>query len=161
MSARPPSDAIVALRSLGRRFREVFASDDDEAVDELAQRNGTDGHSAFDHVVAAGHTIAFLGRALDLVLIEDDPVLHPAVLDARERAWPDATGTVHERLSELSWEAEAVAERAERVPAHDWTRHGRVAGHDRTVSAAEVVWDAVDSAVMHLKAAGSTLRQVR
>jgi len=158
---RSPSDATVALRSLGRRFREAFAELDDATADELAHRHGLDGHSALDHVVAATHTLTFVGRALELVLIEDDPVLHPAVLDAAAREWPHATGGVADRLAELAWEADAVAERAERATAQEWTRRGRVAGHDQTVTAADLVWDAVDTAVAHLKSAEATLAQVR
>jgi hypothetical protein len=159
---RPPSDAVVALRSLGRRYRGLFAGlGDDDAPDDLAQRNGRDGHSALDHVVAATRTVTFLGRALEQVLVDDDPVLHPAVLDPTERAWPDGSGSVEERVSELAWEADHLADRVGRVPAHDWARQGRVAGNDATVSASAILWDAVDSAVEHLRAAERTLDEVR
>lgn len=162
MAPRPPSDAIVALRSLGRRYRGLFAGlTDDESPDDLALRNGSEGRSALDHVVAATRTITFLGRALEQILVDDDPVLHPAVIDAAEREWPDATGAVEDRLVELTLEADQVADRAARVAAADWGRQGRVAGHDATVSAAAVLWDAVDSAVEHLKAAERTLAEVR
>jgi hypothetical protein len=161
VAPRPPSDAVVTLRSLGRRYRELFDGlRGDESADDLAHRNGTDGRSALDHVVAATRTITFLGRALDLVLVEDDPVLHPAVAEPAEREWPDATGAVDERIAELAWEADALADRASRVAAHDWTRQGRVAGHDATVSAASVLWDAADSAITHLRAAERTLGEL-
>lgn len=152
VAPRPPSDAIVALRSLDRRYREAFAAVDEASVDELAHRDGADGRSALDHVVAASHTLTFLGRALEMILVEDDPVLHPAVLDAAARVWPDSTGTLRDRLAELAWEADAVADRAAGVAANDWARRARVAGDDQTVSAADIVWDAVDSAVGHLRA---------
>lgn len=158
---RPPSDAVVALRSLGRRFREVFADEGHPAtIDELAQRNGSDGHSALDHVVAATRTITFLGRALKLLFIEEDPILHPAVIDVAAREWPRATGTVEERVTELAWEADALADRVARVGAAEWARHARVAGHDATVSATDVLWDAVDTAVGHLRSAERTLAEV-
>lgn len=162
MAPRPPSDAVVALRSLGRRYRGLFAGlGEDESPDDLAHRNGADGRSALDHVVAATRTITFLGRALDQVLVEDDPVLHPAVADPAERDWPGATGTVDERVSELAWEADHLADRAGHVGAHDWARQGRIAGHDATTSALAILWDAVDTAVDHLKHAERTLREVR
>ena len=160
MVLRPPSDAIVALRSLDRRYHEVFAVVDDESVDELGHRGGADGRSALDHVVAASHTLTFLGRALDLVLIEDDPVLHPAVVDADERDWPGSAGTVQDRLAELARAADAVADRAAHVAAPDWARRARVAGHDQTVSAADIIWDAVDSAVGHLNDAEAVIAQM-
>ena len=162
MAPRPPSDAVVALRSLERRYRGLFAGlSEDEAPDDLAHRNGSDGRSALDHVVAATRTLTFLGRALEQTLIDDAPVLHPAVADPAEREWPDATGTVEERLSELAWEADHLAQQADRVPAHDWSREARVARHDRSTSAAAILWDAVDSAIDHLKAAERVLSEVR
>lgn len=158
---RPPSDALVALRSLGRRYRELFAQAGEHGdIDELAHHNGSDGHSALDHVVAATRTITFLGRALELLLIEDDPILHPAVLDATAREWPSASGTVDERVAELGWEADALAERVAHISASDWARHARVAGHDANVSAIGVLWDAVDTSIGHLRSAARTLTQV-
>lgn len=162
MSPRPPADAVVALRSLGRRYRGLFAGlGDDESPDDLAHRNGSDGRSAADHVVAATRTITFLGRALEQVLVEEDPVLHPAVADPAEREWPDAEGAVEARIDELAAEAERLADRVAHVPATDWDRHARVAGHDATASATVILWDAVDTAVAHLKDAQRTLAEVR
>ena len=83
------------------------------------------------------------------------------MLDVAEREWPTATGTVDERLSELAWEADLLADRASRVTAHEWSRAGRVAGHDATATAVTILWDAVDTAIEHLKAAERTLREVR
>lgn len=162
MAARPPSDALVALRSLGRRYRGLFAGlGDDESPEDLAHRNGSDGRSALDHAAAATRTITFLGRALDQALVDDDAVLHPAVVDRAEREWPDATGTVEDGLDELARAADQLAERAGRVSASEWGRAAPVAGHDAPVSALAILWDAVDSAVEHLKAAERTLREVR
>ncbi|MET0729084.1 MAG: hypothetical protein ABWZ76_12380 [Acidimicrobiales bacterium] len=162
MAPRPPSDAVVALRSLGRRYRSLLSGlGDDESPDDLAHRNGADGRSALDHVVAATRTIAFLGRAVEQVLVDDDPVLHPAVLDPAEREWPDATGTVEDALDDLTIAAERLADRTEHVGAQAWSRQARVARHDTTVSALTILWDAVDSAIAHLKSAQRTLAEVR
>lgn len=162
MAARPPSDAVVALRSLGRRYRGLFAGlGDDESPDDLAHRNGGDGRSALDHAAAATRTLTFLGRALDQALVDDDAVLHPAVADPAAREWPDATGTVDDGLDELARAAEQLADRADRVSAGEWVRAARVAGHDASVGALAILWDAVDSAIAHLTAAERTLREVR
>ena len=164
MSLRPPADAVVALRSLPRRFRALFAGlGEDESPDDVAHRIGGDGHSALDHVTAATRTVTFLGRALEQVLVEDDPVLHPAVTDPAARAWEPvpAAGTVEEHLVELGAASGALADRAERVAPADWGRAARVAGADADVGAAAVLWDAVDSAVAHLRAAERTLAEVR
>ncbi len=162
MAPRPPSDAVVALRSLGRRYRGLFAGlGPDESPDDVAQRHGSEGRSALNHVVAATRTITFLGRALEMTLVETDPALHPAVLDPSAREWPDATGTVEDRLAELAWEADSLADRAGRVTATEWGKQARVAGADATTSALAILWDAVDSAVDHLRAAERVLREVR
>jgi hypothetical protein len=162
VAPRPPSDGVVALRSLGRRFRGSFAArGEDESPDDLAHRAGADGRSALDHVVAATRTLTFLGRALQQVTIDEDAVLHPAVGDPAQREWPEASGSVDELVSELAREADALADRAERLSAAEWGRRARVAGRDADVSAADVLWDAVDSAIAHLKAAEATLHEVR
>lgn len=153
----------MALRSLGRRYRGIFAGlGDDESPDDLAHRMGPDGGSAIDHVVGATRTITFLDRALEQVLSQDDPSLHPAVAEASEREWGDAPGgTVDDHVAELAREADRMADRADRVPADAWQRTGRVADRDATVSASALLWDAVDSSIEHLKAAERTLAAVR
>ena len=162
MNPRPPADAVVALRGLERRYRGLFAGlEDDESPEDLAHRNGADGRSALDHVAAATRTLSFLGRGVEQALVEDDPVLHPAVADPAEREWPAAQGTVEDALAELGRAAGALADRVGHVSAADWDRHVRVAGHDATTTPLAVLWDAVDSAITHLKQASTTLAQVR
>jgi len=160
---RPPADAVVALRSLGRRWRGLFAGlGEDESPDDLAHRVGSDGHSALDHAVRATRTISLLGRAVEQALVDDDAMLHPAVGDATQRQWDDpALGNVDDTVAELAHEAEHLADRIHRVSAQEWRRRARVAGQDADVGPLEVVWDAVDSAVAELNAADRTLREVR
>lgn len=163
VATRPPADAIVALRSMGRRWRGLLAGvADDEGSEDLAFRAALDGRSAVDHLVAATRGFTFLGRALEQTLTEQDPVLHPAVADPDAREWGEVAGTVEERLLELVWEADALADRAGRVTATDWGRAARVAGHDdATTNALALLWDAVDSSLAHLKAAEHVLAEVR
>jgi hypothetical protein len=132
VTARPPADAVVALRSLGRRWRGLFAGlGEDESPDDLA-------------------------------LVADDAVLHPAVGDPSQREWKDqTTGTVDDAIAELAHEAERLADRVDRVTADEWRRRARVAGRDADVAPLDVLWDAVDSAVAELRAAERTLREVR
>jgi hypothetical protein len=161
MTVRPPSDAVVALRSMGRRWRGLFAGlDEDESADALAQRPGTDARSALDHATHATRSLSLLGRALEQVVVDDDAVLHPAVSDGAARDWPASTSGVDETIDELAHEAERLADRADGVAAGDWTRRASVAGGG-DVDALSVLWDAVDSAVSDLKAAEATLREVR
>jgi hypothetical protein len=163
MAHRPPSDAVVALRSLGRRWRGLFAGlGDDETPDDLAHRPGAAGTSALDHAVHATRTLSLLGRAVEQALVEDDPVLHPAVGDPSQRAWDGQSPTgVDDALAELSHEADRLADRVDRVTADEWAHRVRVAGQDADVTPLDVLWDAVDSAVADLRAAESTLREVR
>jgi hypothetical protein len=163
VTARPPADAVVALRSLGRRWRGLFAGlGEDESPDDLAHRIGGDGRSALDHTVRATRTISLLGRAVEQALVADDAVLHPAVGDPSQREWKDqTTGTVDDAIAELAHEAERLADRVDRVTADEWRRRARVAGRDADVAPLDVLWDAVDSAVAELRAAERTLREVR
>lgn len=160
---RPPRDAVVALRSLGRRWRGLFAGlGEDESPDDLAHRPGADGRSALDHALHATRTLSLLGRAVEQTLWEEDAVLHPAVGDAGQRVWEaQAAGSVDDSLDELAHEADRLAARVEHVPADEWRRKARVAGQDADTSPLEVLWDAVDAAVADLKAAEATLREVR
>ena len=160
---RPPADAVVALRSLGRRWRALFAGlGEDESPDELAHRVGGDGRSALDHALHATRTISLLGRAVEQALVDDDAVLHPAVGDPSQRAWEgQEAGTVDAAMAELAHEAERLADRIDRVTADEWRRRARVAGQDADVGAMEILWDAVDTAVADLKGAEATLREVR
>ena len=163
MANRPPADAVVALRSLGRRWRGLFAGlGEDESPDDLAHRVGSDGRSALDHAVRATRTISLLGRAVEQALVDDDAVLHPAVGDPSQREWDDqALGGVDDTIAELVHEADRLADRVAHVSAQEWTRRARVAGQDADVGPLEVLWDAVDSAVTELSAAERTLREVR
>lgn len=162
MTPRPPADAVVALRSLGRRWRGLFAGlGEDESPDALASRPGSDGRSALDHATHASRTLSLLGRAVEQALVHDDAVLHPAVADAGQREWSSSEGTVDDAIAELTHEADRLADRVERVTADEWQRQARVTGQDAPVSALDVLWDAVDSAVVSLKAAETTLREVR
>ena len=161
MTPRPPADAVVALRSLGRRYRSLFAGlGDDEAPDDLAKRVGAQGRSAFDHIAGASRTITTRDRALEHILVADDPELDPMSTDTSEReAEQQPSGTVEERIADLEVDADRLAARASRARAHDWARTGRADG--ATVTAAEVLWGAVDAAIEHLRAAQRVLDEVR
>jgi hypothetical protein len=58
------ADAVVALRSFGRRYSEVLAGPpDDDAWERLIRTSGSGGHSAFDEV---RHAAAKLGAVAAL-----------------------------------------------------------------------------------------------
>jgi hypothetical protein len=164
LSSLAPSDAVVALRSLERRYRSLFTDVEDEEPDELdiAVRPGADGWSALEHVVAAARAIAAADRSLSSVLNQSEPLLEATDVElaARPRPGPP-TGTVHERVAELGLEAAQLADRASRVRAADWERRGVIAESGRRVTALDLLRAAVDAGVTHLHAAKRTLDEVR
>lgn len=164
LSKLAPGDAVVALRSLERRYRALFAElGEDESPDEMARRPAANGWSALEHVVAAAWAIAACGRALGKVLREDTPHLDPTDVDPTRRDRPGSpSGNLHERLAELGLEANAMADQIDQVPAQDWERLGLVDDSSgRRVSALDIVRGAVDAGVTHLRAAEYVLDEVR
>src|SRR3546814_14246337 len=86
MAPSPPAESVVALRSLPRRYRGLFAGlGDDESPDDLAHRVGAGGRSAFDHIAAASRRLTTQDRALEQVLVEDSTTLDPAQQATHER----------------------------------------------------------------------------
>lgn len=157
MSPRPPSDGVVAVRSLPRRFRGLFAGlGEDESPDALARRPAADGWSALGHLVAATRALAAGGRALEQVLTADDAVVDPIEVDTP----PAPEGTLDDRLSELGWEADALADRADRASAEEWGRRAQLRG-GAEASALDLLWTGIDAAVGHLRSAERVLVEVR
>jgi hypothetical protein len=113
-------------------------------------------------VVAAARAIGAADRALAAALRSDDARVAPEDVGVAPRPHPGApTGTLHERLAELGFEATALADRIEGVQADDWRRTVRTAdGPGRELSALDVVRAAIDAAVGHLNAAQSVLTAV-
>jgi hypothetical protein len=160
LSKLTPNDAAVTLRGIERRYRALFAGlGDDESPDDVAHRR-VDGWSAIDHVVAAARALSAADRSLAKVLTTDGPSLDAADVDPQSR--PVApTGTVHERLSEVGYEAHALADRIAGVSAGDWNREGFVSdGQDRRVTALDLVRTAVNAGVTHLDGARKVLAAV-
>lgn len=163
------ADAAAALRSLPRRFRTALAPPvvDGRSArpDDLVHRIGADGRSAVDHVEHVVRSLGLLDRALEQLQLGDDPALHPAVLDDRGREvdWADRAGPPPELddvLDDLATASERLAVRAERAPAGGWARTARVAGGG-TITAHELLIEAVRSAVAHLRAAEATVDALR
>jgi hypothetical protein len=162
LSKLAPSDASVALRGLERRYRGLFAGlGEDESPDDVAHRSSR-GWSAIEHIVAAARAISAEERALTAVTTYDNPTLAAEDVDPESRPKPGApSGTVHERLAELGFEANAAADRIDNTPAADWDRTGTLAGTGRTVTALDLARGAVDAGVTHLRAAEEVLHTVR
>jgi hypothetical protein len=135
---------VVALRSLGRRFRESAA--------ESERRHPPDGETGapaadvLRAAGAAGAAIAALGEQLRRVLVEDSPELPPP--PGAAPAAPGA-GDPTTALDRLTAAANAVADLAAAQPATAWQRTGRRGA--ATVSAADLLRDAVGAGVDQLR----------
>jgi hypothetical protein len=163
LSQLSPSDAVVALHSLQRRYRGLFAAlSDDESPDDVAHRRAG-GWSAVDHIVAAARFIGGANRALARILTAESPTVPAADVDPTASSSPHARpGPVDGFVAELAAEANGMADRIEHVPGGDWTRTAAVdAGSGRTVTALDVARAAVDAGVTHLREAEKVLAAVR
>lgn len=160
LSRLAPADAATTLRSLERRFRAAARPIDDPDVEIWARTPGPDGHSALDHVAAAGRTLTLLHRALHRILTEDDPFLDEAVLDPDARDWAFAPGDLDVELDALADEAAAMADVVDGTPGADWSRPARIPG-PRTIEAMDVLLEAVRSSVADLRAAAEAMTEAR
>jgi hypothetical protein len=163
LSQLSPSDAVVALRGLERRYRGLFAGlGEDESPDDLAHRRAGE-WSAADHVVAATAFMARADRALAKVVVADSPPVTAADVDPAASTHTTAgPGPVDARLAELGSAANALADRIANVPSGDWLRPAVVDdGSGRTVTALDIARAGVDAGVTHLRAAERVLAAVR
>ena len=163
LSQLSPSDAVVALRSLERRYRGLFAGlGEDESPDDLAHRRAGD-WSAADHIVAAARFIAGANGALARVVTADSPAVAAADVDPGASRGPGAPPEPVDRLvAELASVANAMADRVEHVASGDWTRQAVVDdGSRRTVTALDIVRAAVDAGVTQLREAERVLSDIR
>lgn len=159
LSKLSPSDAVVTLRSLPRRYREAFAPPKRRARAEVIGPRGVSALGLLDNTVG---TLSVLERALEQIVISDRPVLHAGVLDPAEREFA-GSGSVDAALDDLEAVAESFAERVGRASPDAWTRTGTVAGARAgnggtgEVTALQVVQEAAATAVDNLKTADDLL----
>jgi hypothetical protein len=157
-----PSDIVVVLRGLERRFRGLFADLAEDETPEDAAHRVVGGWSPIEHIVAAAWAISAADRALRAILTDDAPRLAAADVDPATRPRPGGvSGTLHERLAELGFEANALADRVDATPAGDWARTGTVDGSGGELTALDVAKLAVDAGVTHLRAADEALAAAR
>src|SRR5687767_6875938 len=82
-----PTDAVVALRSFPRRYREALAAPaNDDAFDEVIRRRPEPTvWSAIEYTVHVGEVLDGLAHALERIHAETDPAI-PDPWDPDERA---------------------------------------------------------------------------
>lgn len=155
-----PNDAVVAMRTWPRRYREAFAPRDDGSMAEIAMRLGPEGVSALELAVQSVRTWILLEKALHDIRLTDSPTLHPAVADPSARAWDSyATETLESVLDQIDDASTSLADAIEEMPTTDWTRTANVAGGTE-IDALSVAREAVRVGADNLRAIERTLAAV-
>jgi hypothetical protein len=149
LSRLAPDDAVAALRSYPRRFREVLTSVEPEKLP----------YEATEHADHVARSMAMLGEALRQILVQDRPTLLPAVADDSTRLWAfDGSSSVDDVLAFLAMECNALADVIVDVASDAWTRSGIVAGAGTEMTALDIVREAVRTGAEHLRAAERAVR---
>jgi hypothetical protein len=136
-----PRDAAVAIRSLPRRFREVFAQLEPDD-DPRARR------TVFEHAIRARDAMDTAAGYLRRVLIEARPELR-GVADSGEHV--DAPDDVIAALADLQQAADRLARTIDSADAGDWLRPAVLNGNQ--VNALDIVRYAVQQSVRELREA--------
>jgi hypothetical protein len=154
-----PSDAAVTLRSLRRRFAEVFAAAEPAGApaDAIRRRPQDGGLSPVEHAAWTATAVEALHPALRRVALEHDPGLELPPVDVDP---PVGGGTLDPQaeLARLAAAAEAMATTIADIHGIDWDRSGHTA--DGPVRALDIARLAVRIAVEHLRAAEATVADV-
>lgn len=154
-------DVTAALGSFPRRYRAALVVDPEDDPEELAGRIGPEGHSAHDLVLDAVSSLVVLGRALHQVVHEDEPLLHPAVVDPSARTWAPPPGmTTADLVGMLDEECQELVGLLTDLRAGDWDRAGRVADGDRVTTLA-LAREAVRTASEDLRGVETAMRAAR
>jgi hypothetical protein len=153
-----PSDAAVALRSLPRRWRGVLIRPNDEDADRpggvLHRPAEPGGLSALGHASHATAVLAAAHRALEQVLVQEQPTVDLDIPPAAGDLAPAA------QLEQLSQAAEGLAGKVEGVKGDQWSR-AATSRRGEATSALDIVRQAVERAVGHLREADDVIARVK
>jgi hypothetical protein len=95
-------------------------------------------------------------------MVRSDAVLHAGVLDPAERVWPEAADEpIDSLLRELKDAGTGLADEVQRVSADEWGRTATLAGADRTITALDLVREAVRTGTDNLHAAEAAMAAAR
>jgi hypothetical protein len=140
------ADAITALRSMGRRWRELFEDVPDE---RLRRRPDPQTWSALEYAAHTRDVLALVSWGMDRLLKGDEPTF--------EAIEPDPPGADHgyaaldpsEVLDQLEANAERMAARAERALPEHWKRRGTMG--ETPTDAGWLLRHAVHDATHHIR----------
>jgi hypothetical protein len=160
LDAIQPPDAVVAVRSLPRRWQGALAKagDDEDTEAVLRRRPAGGGPSALEHACRVVVALMLLERHARRALVEDKPDLAPADVPAGEieacaGRSPEAV------LGGLTAAAEALAATLDGVASDAWLRPATLAGAATDVQG--LTRAAVHEGTHHLREAEQVLREVR
>lgn len=159
LDAIQPPDAVVAVRSLPRRWRGAFAkAGDEEDTEALLRRRPASGASAVELACRVAEVLGLLERHVRRASVSEQPDLLPADVD------PAAVAACAERasgevLDQLSGASETLATSLDRVPSGAWLRPATLDGHLTDLRG--LARAAVHEGTHHLRDVERVLREVR
>jgi hypothetical protein len=155
-----PPDAVVAVRSLPRRWRGAFArAGDEDDREALLRRRPSGGEpSAVEHACRVAEVLGLLERHVRRATVSEQPDLSPADvpperLEACAARAPDAV------LDQLDSAADALATALDAVPPGAWLRPATLDG--RLTDVRGLARAAAHEGTHHLRAAEAVLQEVR
>jgi hypothetical protein len=163
-SMRPP-DAVVALRSLPRRWGELagMADDDDLDLDDLARHPGPDGAggrtgTAIAHARRTAQALRAATGHARAVRFGDEPQLDPPT-DVEGAGGSSDDRPFDDLLADVGAGADALAAELEAAPAEAWSRTGVLDG--RRIDLVDLARGAVQVGVEGMASARTALEEAR
>jgi hypothetical protein len=160
LDAIQPPDAVVAVRSLPRRWRGALArAGDEEDVEALLRRRPADGRpSALELTCRVAVVAELLEGHVRRASVAEQPDLSPTDADPAAVA-ACAEGAPAAALDRLEAAADALAAALDRVPPGAWLRPATLDG--RLTDVRGLARAAAHEGTHHLREAERVLREVR
>ena len=155
-----PHDAIVALRSYPRRYRETLGDLDDPAREEMLRRRpDPKTWSALEYTAHVRDVLSWMAELFTRMLRENDPTVGYDDPDrlAIDRRYNDQDP--EEVLGGLSTASERAAQALEKATPDDWTRTATFDWGERDLLT--MAHNAVHEGYHHLRDIEKVIQQVR
>ena len=156
-----PVDAIVAIRSFGRRYREALGllQDDEDPEDLVRRRPDPSTWSALEYAAHVRGVLELFDQRVRRALVEDDPSVPNVRLDENPWEGHDPDDGVQEVLAGIAEASARLAQVLEDADGDDWNRTVRRDGDELSV-----LWMArntVHEGAHHLRDLDKVLRAAR
>lgn len=155
-----PPDAVVAVRSLPRRWRGAFAraGDDEKTEAVLRRRPAGGGPSAVESACRVAEALALLEAHVRRATVSDQPDLSPADVSP-DRVASCASAAPEAVLDQVAAAADALAAALDEVPPGAWLRPATLDG--RLTDVRGLARAAAHDGTHHLREAERTIQDVR